>query len=1361
MKRSLLPLLIFLGCLLAALETHAAATTYDWTGALSTDWSTPGNWKIGAVTASTAPGNAASDIARIGFVGFSSGNQPTLNSGATVTITTLTIGGATPATLTLSSALTVSGIITISSSNISLGATTLTLTNNSNSALTFSTGTCNISGATGTVNLTQGGIAINNSAIVTLGTPTSATGGNFTLTGTLNLNATLSTGAATINSGSIITTTAVLTVTTFAVTGSTINLGAQFNVTGTSNPAALNFVSGTTTISNTASAISLPGGGVTITAGTVNLGAPLTATSSGASININGTLNLNAAINCLAINANAGSTFSINAAVAATAITVTNVSAITSVTGGAISATSMDITGSSPSFGDAVNLTGALTIESGTTTLSAISGINAGTMTINSSTLNLGTNIALTGKFTVAKNAAAVVNGSTTTITGTGITLTSPSTLTNTGNTFTVTTTVADAAGCQLTNNSTGIINAGTSITLSSGNASSGTIGGILINAGAITASTTVTAGSGATLTNTGSLNVGTTLALSAGNATNGTAGGTLTNSGPITATTVTIGAGATLTNTNTISTTGLTASAATAAWPGGVLSNSGTINAVTVSSLNGSSFTNSGNFYMSGTAPAPALTITTPTTFSNSGLFDANGTTVKINGGTLDNASGGNFYVYNTSTISFLTASSPAITNEGNFYAGKSNSPCTVTMGVASASITNTGNFYLGSTSVMNVTIAGATVTNTSPGVFTIQSDAFGSGTIGKLTGSFTGTYNVQRYITGGSGFRGYRLLSSPVNYGGNSYYSLNYIINTSYLTGTTGTAGGFDATGNPTLYLYRENLAPSNSSFTSGNFRGINNVTASPNYSMDVDGGSFKIPVGNGLLFFYRGDRAQASLTAETTTSYVPTSGTLTSTGNLNQGNITVSNWWNGAANLLYTTTAGNGAVRGLNLVGNPYASSIDWDKFGTGITSTSVTGFIYVYDPSASGGPTHYNVYQNGTGGTGTLASASNIIPSGQGFFVQATAATATLTFTEAAKTNTQATQTIGDLFLGKPPVAAVPQLLRLKLIQNSTEFDGTIISFKGNANPGYVLGEDAIYKAGTGLLSLSSNSADSVSLAINSIPLPKLNPLTIPLNINAGVTGVFQLNLDVIKSIPDIYDVWVMDALTKDSLDIKHNPTYSFNIDKSNAASFGSNRLTLVIRENPALMVRLLNFTATKAANGAQVVWQTENEENYTNFTVQRSTNGGVTFKVLGGVSASGLGTYSFTDSKPADGTDQYRLMMQDLNGTITYSSIATLIYGNSVNNTANLNVYPNPSADVINLAIQNGASTQSTLGLAQSTTASYNIKIINITGSVVKSDVSTSTNWQGSVSGLLPGTYIIQVTDNSNNHLVGTNTFVKL
>jgi hypothetical protein len=727
-----------------------------------------------------------------------------------------------------------------------------------------------------------------------------------------------------------------------------------------------------------------------------------------------------------------------------------------------------------------------------------------------------------------------------------------------------------------------------------------------------------------------------------------------------------------------------------------------------------------------------------------------------------------------------YIDLSLPNVNFDGtsqNIYGGNGTGTKFYNIEISTAGTTTiqSGAVAVASTGVLTMS-GGSAVLAAGSSLLTLNSDVNGTATVAAIPGgcSITGTVNVQRFITGGAlNYRGYRLASSPVyanNNGTSNIYSINYLINTVYLKGTAGVAGGFDASGNPNIYLFRENLVPSNATFTSGNFRGVNTLgtgITNVSYLIDIDGGPYNIPVGAGYMFFFRGDRSAASLAAESNTTYVPTNATLTATGTLNQGQVTASDWYTPAStNLGYTTISGTSSVEGYNLVGNPYASSIDWDQYQTttstsGIYAPNVNPFIYIIDPVNN----NYNVYQAGHGGVGTIvASGSNIIPSGQGFMVQAANASAQLIFNESAKTNGQANAANGNLLMGHPPVAAaVPQYLHLLMLKDSVNTDGILINFASNTSSKYVLGEDAAYRHGNGTVHLSSMSSDNIALAINAMPLPNqaAGQTIIPLAVDAITDGTYQLQMEAIKSIPALYTIWLKDAYRKDSLDMRANSTYAFDILHSDTNSYGAHRFTLVMGENPALMIHLLSFGASKIQSGDQVVWTTENEQNYTNFTVERSTDG-TTFNDLGGFPSSGQGTYSYLDKTPVNGANMYRLKIVDLNGTVSYSNIVTIMYANTGNQIAinGLMLYPNPTTNTINLSITRNQSTGTTT-TPTAANANYNIEIVNNLGSVIKSSKSSSPLWQSDVSSLTPGTYFIRVTDISNNTVVGKSAFVKL
>ena len=690
----------------------------------------------------------------------------------------------------------------------------------------------------------------------------------------------------------------------------------------------------------------------------------------------------------------------------------------------------------------------------------------------------------------------------------------------------------------------------------------------------------------------------------------------------------------------------------------------------------------------------------------------------------------------------------------------------------------TMSGSFYVASTGTLNMSSAATLVAgdNVSPtptaadAYLTLLSDVNGAATVPAIPSgcAITGNVNVQRYITGGTAtYRGYRMLSSPVNAGG-GIITINYLIKQVYLTGTSGTGGGFDGGSNPSLYLFRENLLPNNSTFTGGNFRGFNNITTSPTYTIDIDGTGFQVPIGNGYQMFYRGDRKAAAYATETTTSYVPTADTLTATGYLNQGAITVKNWYDNSQSLLYSTTSQSTNIEGYNLLGNPYASSIDFNTYSTsnsaaGIYAPGTNPFVYILDPVSK----NYNVYQAGNNGMGTIATTgSNVIASGQGFFIVANTAGATLTFNEAAKINSQATAANGNLFLAlqQNQTPAEKSYLRLELNKDTINRDAVFINFNTGANAKYSGNEDAPYKVGHGYVSLASRSADGISLAINTTPYPKQSQ-PIPLNVSAYISGSYTLKMTDMHNMPAMYDIWLKDAYLKDSLDIKHNSTYTFDVNTSDTSSYGNNRFSLIIRQDPALSLHLLNFTASKATGTVQTAWTVENEANYTKFSLLKSIDG-VTFSSIDSLLSSGIGTYSFADVNPKI-QNYYKLQLTDLAGNITYSSIVPVIYSNTNKPVNGLTVYPNPTNNMINIAVNqgniatSGLQNQTVTTTTPATGQTYDIKITNMTGEVLKTVTAVPATWQNNVSSLLPGTYIIQVFSHGSSSIVGRTTFVKL
>ncbi len=828
-----------------------------------------------------------------------------------------------------------------------------------------------------------------------------------------------------------------------------------------------------------------------------------------------------------------------------------------------------------------------------------------------------------------------------------------------------------------------------------------------------------------------------------------------------------------------TASNTTFNTSAGTNTSVGGNWTNSATVTMGTGSTAITGNITNSGPLTLSSGILEVGGSVTNSSTLkAGSGNITIDGSLSTSSNLTLSSGNltvGGNYtntqiFKAGTGTVIFNGASAQALAD--NSFSGTTFNNVNFNGG-GTKTMSGTGSFAVSSSGVATM---GSGTMLASGGILTLNSDATGSATVAAVpsNSAINGSVKVQRYISGGTNaYRGYRLLSSPVysaSSGGNYYYNLSYLATYAPLTGTLGTGGGMTKTGNPTIYLYRDNVVFTNATFNTGNFRGVNKINNAPTYSIGVDyDGSFNLHPGTGIMFFYRGNLSNIATKYITTT--VAETNTFTQTGTLNQQAIPVINWYTQTTALQHDVVAANpAAYAGFNLVGNPYASSIDWSKYST---TTSTAG---IYAPNV--GPTiwvfnvlrkTYSTYNKSNGLTAN--GGSSIITSGQGFFVQTTAAGASLTFNESAKTNTQltgpmaATGTTISLDAIPVPTAsthvnAAPQYMRLQLYADSITNEDAVIALNQSGTTKFSYDEDSPFLPGSSSVSLSSRSSDSIKLAINTIPYPgRTSPIVVPLSVNATVARQYSLNVTEFKNIPQLFDVWLKDANTGDSLDMRNNQSYAFNINFADSTSYGANRFSVVIRQNTARALHLLSFTGSKTFDGASLNWKTENEYNYTTFTVQRSNDDGATFTDLATVTSDSRGAYSYMDKKPLKGKNEYRIKITDITGDVSYSQAVTLNFGTQDNDVeiSKISVFPNPAVYAINVTIIPDTKGPSTTKKS----TSYDIKIMSTSGFVVKSGTTSQLTWLGNVGNLLPGTYIVEVINNQDKTVVGKSKFVKL
>ena len=114
----------------------------------------------------------------------------------------------------------------------------------------------------------------------------------------------------------------------------------------------------------------------------------------------------------------------------------------------------------------------------------------------------------------------------------------------------------------------------------------------------------------------------------------------------------------------------------------------------------------------------------------------------------------------------------------------------------------------------------------------------------------------------------------------------------------------------------------------------------------------------------------------------------------------------------------------------------------------------------------------------------------------------------------------------------------------------------------------------------------------------------------------------------------------------------------------------------------LPLRMLSFDAENKNHVNNLTWKTSAEVNTNRFEVERSADG-KSYSKMGEVKAVNIrekqNTYTFTDVKPIEGLNYYRLKMIDLDGKSTYSMIRVI---NSTSTVQNVKVYPNPTSNMI-------------------------------------------------------------------------------
>lgn len=168
----------------------------------------------------------------------------------------------------------------------------------------------------------------------------------------------------------------------------------------------------------------------------------------------------------------------------------------------------------------------------------------------------------------------------------------------------------------------------------------------------------------------------------------------------------------------------------------------------------------------------------------------------------------------------------------------------------------------------------------------------------------------------------------------------------------------------------------------------------------------------------------------------------------------------------------------------------------------------------------------------------------------------------------------------------------------------------------------------------------------------------------------------------------------------------------------------------------LPVSLLSYNAAWMNDYTKLNWVAISENNSQSIIIERNNNGSfIKIGELSAIIAADATTYSFIDSFPATGTNQYRLKFVDNNGTFKYSPVVYL--HKKQKGLLIQHAYPAPFNDELNIPVSTDQQQK------------IQIRLINMVGTAV---ISRTENCQPGSSVVLlkglrniaPGTYFLQI-----------------
>lgn len=246
-----------------------------------------------------------------------------------------------------------------------------------------------------------------------------------------------------------------------------------------------------------------------------------------------------------------------------------------------------------------------------------------------------------------------------------------------------------------------------------------------------------------------------------------------------------------------------------------------------------------------------------------------------------------------------------------------------------------------------------------------------------------------------------------------------------------------------------------------------------------------------------------------------------------------------------------------KGWNLIGNPYASAIDWD-LGTWNRS-NIDGAVYVWNDATGN-------YVNWNGTAGDLTNG--IIPSAQGFFVKVTGSSPSITIPSDARVHS-----IQGYYKN-----TTPDILRIGVSSSMNQYsDATFIGFSQDATDAFDNSTDAWKLYGELEAPQIYSMVDGLNLSINMLHKSG-NAVELPVYFEAGPTGDYTLSFSGLESYGE-GSVYLTDNLNGHRQDVVKNPQYTFTAENGAEPSrFKVGFNPVGINEKPAFDSNILIYAS---------------------------------------------------------------------------------------------------------------------------------------------------------------------------------------